>query len=416
MSEKFSGWRVVGGCFIIMFVIQGGMQTFAVFLPSIVADTGFSLVEISLISSFACVFAFFSNMLFGRVLKKFGLKITVIIGIVCYSVHFYIFALANSLLVFYAGAIIGGFVIGFSTVAACSVVLTNWFVEKRALMISIAFSGSMFGGAIIMYLLGLLIDLYGWRMTYVIQGTVLGLMALIAILFLIIEAPDRKGQLPYGTDKAAEANVKTNQEQQAEQGIEVSKAKRTPCFFLMLAGLLLVGIATNIENYLPAFWQSMGMGVVDSAKMMAVYAFLAGIAAIILGKISDKMGAKIYTLLTLVLFVAGCLAVYFVGIIATAPMLGALLVFALGGKKTSNLVPPQVTVACFGRKDYCLLIGSAQAMLQLGIAVSNPIIGKLYAVGENYFLPFMVMAVLAIAALLLIQASLRFAPYQSKKF
>ena len=288
-----------------MFVIQGGMQTFAVFLPSIVADTPFSLAEISLISSFACLFAFFSNIIFGRVLKKFGLKITVIIGIVCYSVHFYFFAFANSLLVFYAGAIIGGFVIGFSTVAACSVVLTNWFVEKRALMISIAFSGSMFGGAIIMYLLGVLIDMYGWRMTYIIQGTVLGLIALIVILFVIIESPALKGQLPYGVKTASELPLKTSDSQQAELGLEVSAARRTPCFYLLLLGLFLVGIATNIENFLPAFWQSLGMSLTGSATMMAVYAFLAGVAAIVLGKISDKMGAKIYTTVTLLLFVFG---------------------------------------------------------------------------------------------------------------
>jgi len=406
---------MVCGCFIIMFVIQGGMQTFAVFLPAIVADTPFSLAEISLISSFACLFAFFSNILFGKFLKKIGLKFTVIIGIVCYSVHFYVFAFANSLPVFYAGAILGGFVIGFATVAACSTVLTNWFVEKRAMMISIAFSGSMFGGAIIMYLLGVLIDLYGWRTTYIIQGTVFGLIALIVILFVIIESPDRKGQTPYGVKTTAELTTTTSDYPQDEQGIEVSVARRSPCFFLLLLGLLLVGIATNIENFLPAFWQSLGMSVTGSAKMMAIYAFLAGLAAIVLGKISDKMGAKIYATVTLLLFVVGCLAVYFVGIIATAPMLGAMFLFALGGKKTSNLVPPQMTVFCFGRKDYSLIIGSAQAMLQLGIAISNPIISKLYVVGGDYRLPFSVMAILAVLALLLIQASLHFAPYRPKK-
>jgi len=407
LSEKnFSGGRVVAACFVIMFVIQGGMQTFAVFMPSIVEDTGFSLAQISLISSFATLFGFLANMSFGRVLKKCGLKMTIVIGIVAYTVHFFLFAVAHSLLVFYIGASMGGFVIGYSTAASCSVAITNWYVKKRATMISIAFSGSMFGGAIIMYLLGICIETFGWRNTYIIQGALLGAVALFITLFVLIDSPVRKGQKPYGAEEAV--SVK----QAAEEGIILAEARKTPSFILILIGLLLVGVATNIENYLPAFWRSQGLSVSEASTMMAIYAGIAGLASLVLGRISDRMGAKAYVLANIIFFMVGSISVLKIGILGTAPMLGALIVFALGGKKNSNLMPPMVTVECFGRRDYKQIIGYFQAMLQLGIAISNPIISKLQAVNDDYKLPFYCMAALGLAALLLIRTGLRFAPYK----
>ncbi len=431
-ETNFSGKRVVAACFIIMFVIQGGMQTFAVFMPSIVEDTGFSLVQISLISSFATLFGFLANMSFGRVLKKCGLKGTILIGIVAYSVHFYLFAIAHTLLVFYIGACMGGFVIGYSTAAACSVAITNWYVKKRATMISISFSGSMFGGAMIMYLLGILIELFGWRNTYIIQGTVLGIIAIIATVFMLIESPARKGQKPYEFEEPARdpisgatssltsetAGYRTAGEAvlgpitpPMEEGLLLSEARRTPAFILILLGLLLVGVTTNIENYLPAFWRSQGLSVSESSTMMAIYAGIAGLASLVLGRISDRLGAKAYVLANFAFFIAGSIAVFYVGIIGTAPMLASLVVFALGGKKNSNLMPPMVTVECFGRRDYKQIIGYFQSMLQLGIAISNPIISKLQAIHDDYQLPFYWMAALGVAALILIQAGLRLAPY-----
>jgi len=422
-ETNFSGKRVVAACFIIMFVIQGGMQTFAVFMPSIVEDTGFSLVQISMISSFATLFGFLANMSFGRVLKKCGLKGTILIGIAAYSVHFYLFAIAHTLLIFYIGASMGGFVIGYSTAAACSVAITNWYVKKRATMISVAFSGSMFGGAIIMYLLGILIELFGWRNTYIIQGTVLGVIAIIATVFMLIESPARKGQKPFDFEEPAREPADSGSSGNcgkilletitppAEGGLLLSEARRTPAFILILLGLLLVGVTTNIENYLPAFWRSQGLSVSESSTMMALYAGIAGLASLILGRISDRLGAKAYVLANFAFFIAGSIAVFYVGIIGTAPMLAALVVFALGGKKNSNLMPPMVTVECFGRRDYKQIIGYFQSMLQLGIAISNPIISKLQAINDDYKLPFYWMAALGVAALILIQAGLRLAPY-----
>ncbi len=172
-----------------------------------------------------------------------------------------------------------------------------------------------------------------------------------------------------------------------------------------------MGVTTNIENYLPAFWRSQGLSVSESSTMMALYAGIAGLASLILGRISDRLGAKAYVLANFAFFIAGSIAVFYVGIIGTAPMLAALVVFALGGKKNSNLMPPMVTVECFGRRDYKQIIGYFQSMLQLGIAISNPIISKLQAINDDYKLPFYWMAALGVAALILIQAGLRLAPY-----
>ncbi|MDR1043915.1 MAG: MFS transporter [Candidatus Adiutrix sp.] len=414
-DAKFSGWTVLAGCFIIMFFVQGGLQTFAVFLPSIMNDTGWTLSSIALMSTVATVAAFFANMLIGTLLKKMEAKWILFIGVAVCTAHFFMYSYATSLLGLYVGAACGGISIGFGTVAPVSVVMNNWFIKKRATYMSIVIAGSMFGGAIIMPICGQLIHHFDWRVAYRILGASIGVIVLFSVIFLVADSPQKKGQKAYGADDEPGAAGGDSGGPAVADGVTPVVARSSASFWLLLVGILLVGCSTNIENFLPAFWQSRGLTVSTSSSIMGIYAFITGVCTICLGRVSDKLGGLAYAFLTSGLFIIGTISIFFIGAAATPIIIMAVIPFAAGAKKTSTLTPPLVVAASFGRKHYGAIIGYFTGMLQLGIALSNPIIGELYRSSGDYQLPFMVMAVFNAAALVLIIFALKLAPYKPSK-
>lgn len=408
VTPAFSGWKVLAGCFIVMFFIQGGSQSFPIFMPSIVNDTGFSLSEIAMISTVGTIAAFVSNLSLGILFNKIGAKWILFIGGVFSIASYFIYSYSHTLLGLYTAAASAGLAVGYGTVAPLSVIITNWFIKKRSTYISIVIAGSMFGSAVIMPACGQLIEYFGWRMGYRILGASI-LLVFLAIIFLIIENPQKKGQLAYGENENTSA-VKNPEESTEVTGVPLEIARASSSFWLLLAGILLIGCSTNIENFLPAFWQSKGLSVAQSSNIMGIYALITAVAAIALGRISDKLGGTVYAFLVSVMFILGTLTILFIGVAATPILIITIVPFAMGAKKTSTLTPPLVVSATFGRKHYGAIIGYFTGTLQLGIALSNPIIGSLYHTSGGYQLPFTTMAAMNGVAFILIFAALRLSP------
>jgi MFS family permease len=399
-----------------MFFIQGGIQAFAVFLPAIIKDTGFTLGEVALISTIATVVAFAANLSFGFLLKKFSAKTILTFGVVVCLANFFIISQAHSLAALYMAAACAGLAIGYGTVAPISVIVNNWFVKNRATYMSVVIAGSMFGGAVIMPLTGQLIHHFDWRVAYQVLGLVVAVVVFICLFVFIVDDPAKKGQKAYGGDepKGGDASLAKSDVKNPADGVDLTTARSSVSFWLLLVGVLLVGCSTNIENFLPDFWQREGMSVPASTAIMGLYAFLTGVASIFLGRVSDKLGGRTYIALTTVTFIIGASLIYLVGAAASWIVILAIIPFAVGGKKTSTLTPPLVVSEAFGRHSYGAIIGYFAGVLQLGIAISNPVIGTLHRVSGGYKVPFMVMGCLNVLALLLITLALKKAPTRAK--
>ena len=410
-SEKFSGWQVLVGCFLIMFFVQGGLQTLAVFLPAIAKGLDVHIGVAAMISTFATIAAFAANLLIAPMLNRTTIRRVLFIGLILCSGHFYLYSMAENITVIYLGAAMGGFSAGFGTIAPCSMIMTNWFIKKRATYMSIIVAGSMFGGALLMPVCGWLIDQWGWRHAYIILASVIGVVGILAIGALISDSPAEKGQKAYGADEVVQTT--TGKSSAELGGLTASEAKKTLSFWLLALGILLIGCSTNIENFLPAFWQSRGLTVVNSSNLMGLYAFIAGVVAMVLGRITDKLGGKAYGLLTSAMFILGSIMIVFIGAAAMPLMVLALIPFSMGAKKTSIMTAPLVVAESFGRKNYASIVGNFTAVLQLGIALSNPIIGAILRTEGGYTSAFYAMAGINLVAVLLLVFALKISPYKA---
>ncbi|MGN0982066.1 MAG: MFS transporter [Candidatus Limivicinus sp.] len=402
MKEHFSGWRVLAGCVMCMFLVQGTIQAFAVFLPAIVADTGWRLSLVAQVSTFCSGSAFLANLALSPALKKISARGALAIGAVFLVLEDLIFCVSRSVYAIWFGAFLGGMALAWGTVAPCTIILTNWFNKNRSQFVAAAVAGSMLGSVVLNPVCALLIDALGWRRAYLITGPGAGLCALLLIFLLIRDDPAALGQRPYGEEETV---------LQAQGGVDAVTARRSLSYGLLILGTFLLGFATNVENYMPAFWQSRGLSPVLSSLVLSAYAFVAAVLSLGFSRVNDRLGGGSYVLLTSLCFAGSLLLMCYTGVCGSLPLLLLCCVpLAAGAKKAVTLTPPLVVAEAFGRRDYARIIGPFAAVLQLGVASSNLVIGPL--ADRSYALAFTAMTAVNLLGALAVILALKKKPYR----
>ena len=89
-----------------------------------------------------------------------------------------------------------------STRLLISLVTANWFTAKRGLAISIALSGSGFGGAILSPIVSSLIVGVGWRSAFLVLAAICMVAALPITAYSFRTKPSEIGLKPLGENRA----------------------------------------------------------------------------------------------------------------------------------------------------------------------------------------------------------------------
>ena len=130
---KKNPWYVAAGCFLQMFLGMGLCSSFSMMLPEISAHTGISTGSISGNLTVAYLASFIVSMFFFKpLLRKFGAKKLLIFGDFLLMFHYILYSYAESLWFLRICGTLGGLVTLFACATPVSVVITNWFVDKRS--------------------------------------------------------------------------------------------------------------------------------------------------------------------------------------------------------------------------------------------------------------------------------------------
>lgn len=351
-------------------------------------------------STFSSASGFLANLALTGVLKKIRVRSVLLIGAFFAALHMLIYCVCTNVYMLWFAALLGGIGIGWGTIAPCSIIITNWFVKHRSLCVAAAATGSMLGSVVINPAAAMLIECFGWRVAYRILGIAVIITAVFSVSLLVREKPEDVNQQPLGMGQASEMSPSD------VRGVSAERAKCSVSYWLLLPGIFLIGFSTNIENYMPAFWQYRGISSLDSSLALSFYSLFAAVITLIMSRINDKLGGKRYVLTTSLLFALSVLLMTKTDVTGnTFSLVICCIPFAAGAKKACTMTPPLVVEEAFGRKEYSNIIGPFAAMLQMGIALSNFAIGPLAEI--SYELAFNCMIIVNLAGMLCICAALQ---------
>ena len=370
-NNIFYGWWIVLGSAVILAVLGPASVAVAnIFQTPVTAEFGISNSQFAISNSLVLGVGIFLSPYISQKLAGKNFRLVFLIGIFAYVLAYAGYGLAPNMYVFYLLSLFVGFGYMTTTIIPVSMMVNNWFIQKRGLALSLALSGLGIGGVVFSQLLTWLIGNVGWRQTYMIYGALMFLVATPIVWFIFKASPEDMNLTALGASKLNQQEQQEEGQQEQSQGVSlpVTETMAKPFFILLVVGSVIVGIISNggLGQFPPVLYGMHGPAV--GATIISVYSGVGIIGKIVLGNINDRYGTVVSTIYAAILMVMTYLAMMFAGNIILAFMMAVL--FGMGNA-VGTVAPPLITSAIYSSKNYPKAYGYVQSGVQLGLTFGS---------------------------------------------
>lgn len=385
---------IVAVAFVTMGIGVNARTAFSLFFPPILAEFGWERGAVAGAFSFGFFVAALLGPLLGRLMDRYGPRLAIETGVAVTGCGLLLAALTSQPWHLYLtlGVLIGvgGMMLGYT---GHSLFLPNWFVRRRGLAMSIAFSGVGIGSIVLMPALQAYIEHAGWRAACIAMG-ILVLVLLAPLNLLLRRRPEELGTGPDG-DPGSGASVSSarpdNVVDRAWTEIDwtLARALRTARFWWIALGYACAMYAWYaVQVHQTKYLIEAGFSGVYAGWALGFVSFVAIPGQITLGHVSDRIGREWVWTVGCLGFVL-CYAALLVMRAIPHPALLWCMVLAqglLGYGLTSvfGAIPAEI----FQGRHYGTIFGTLSTAAMTGGALGPWATGALYDATGNYALAF----------------------------
>jgi MFS family permease len=298
MKRPYYGWIIVAVVFVTMGVGVNARTAFSLLFPPILAEFGWDQGVTAGAFSFGFLVSAGLSPVLGRLMDRHGPRLVVEAGVVFMGAGLLLATLVRQPWQLYAtlGVLVGGgsVCLGY---AGQSLFLPNWFVRRRGLAMSIAFSGVGVGSIVLLPSMQVLIERAGWRAACLAMGALV-LAVLVPLNLLLRQRPEDIGLLPDGDGAAAavaSGRPRTNVVDADWAAIDwtLPRAVRTARFWWLALGYFCALYAWYaVQVHQTKYLVEIGFTPTLAAWALGIVS-LAGIPGqIMLGHLSDRIGRE----------------------------------------------------------------------------------------------------------------------------
>ena len=269
-----------------------------------------------------------------------------------------------------------------------SIIMNNWFIKNKGLVIGIAMAGSGFGSMIFNPLGQHLIANDGYQTAYIVLAVIMACV-FVPVLLLYRFKPEDMGLKPLGYEEAQAAKAKDGEvaveehEQVVREGYTYKEAIRSPKFYMLAFIILcLSGCSMGTFTHLQSYMTGTGMEGAFAASIIGVTSAFLMVGKVLWGRVRDWIGPRPTFVIALGCFVASYVVILF---IPSNPMLSYLFAVLFGlSYATPTMFSPLLTIASFGERDFTKIYGSVQLFFYLGPIICNPLSGAIFDATSSY--------------------------------
>lgn len=383
-ADRFPGWRVVAGCFIVLTTSSGlGFYGLAVYLNALSKERGWEVSSISLATTLFFFVGGVTGVWTARLIARYDVRLVVSVGAVVAGVALGLLGYVDhqwQLFVVYglfaAGWSLGGLV-------PMTTVVTRWFHTRRGVALSVASTGLSAGGILITPAAKWLLDRQGLE-----AGTPwLGLVYVVGTVpftyWLIRPDPAVLGWMPDG--------------ERAVAGGGPIRLSGTP-YREAIASRFFLGMTIG---YILALGSQVG-GIQQLVKLVEerTTADTAALATLVLAGtsvVARLVGGRLVTSVPMTAFTAGLAAFQttaLVGLALASSTLGIFGSIVLFGATIGNILmlQPLLIAERFGVRDYPQIYSRAQLFALVGTAGGPLLLGWLHDLTDGYRIAYLVAA------------------------
>ncbi len=391
-TRFFYGYLVVGASLLIMSIMWAVYYAFGVFFKPVLNEFGWTKAMTSGAFSLASMMNGLLTVAMGSLTDKFGPRMVMTVCGLFLGLGFMLMSQVSNVFhlylfygIFVGAGMSGSFIPLTSTVA-------RWFLKRRSLMTGIVVAGSGIGALIGPPVASRLIPIYGWRMSYVILGSIT-LLTVVLSAQLIKKDPTRVGQVPYGQNPIEQVGLNLRVE-----GLSLRKAVYSPQFWIFFTtgfcyGYCVFAIMVHIT---PHAIES-GISAVRAANILATIGGLGILGKVLLGRVGDIIGNRHILILGFILMSVALICLVPAKIAWMLFLIAGIFGFAYGGITVSH---SPLLAELFGLRSHGLIFGVFGISVSWGGAVGPLLTGYLFDVTDSYQMAFLLCAVISLTGVL----------------
>lgn len=388
-TDKFPGWRVVAGCFVVLTTSSGlGFYGLAVYLNALSKERGWDVSSISLATTLFFFVSGVSGVWAARLIARHDVRRVVAVGAVIGGAALGVLGYVDrqwQLFVVY-----GVFAVGWSLagLVPMTTVVTRWFHVRRGVALSVASTGLSAGGILITPAAKWLLDRQGLEAGTPWLGAVYVLGIVPVTYWLVRPDPAELGWMPDG--------------ERVVVGSAPIQLTGTP-YREAVVSRFFVGMTIG---YILALGSQVG-GIQQLVKLVEerTTADTAALATLVLAGtsvVARLVGGRIVTSVPMTAFTAALAAfqmLAMVGLAVSSSTLGIFGSIVLFGATIGNILmlQPLLIAERFGIRDYPQIYSRAQMFALVGTAGGPLLLGWLHDLSDGYRTAYLVAGACSLA-------------------
>ena len=292
----FYGWLLIAVAFITMALGVNARTAFSLLFPAVLDEFGWDRGVAAGAFSFGFVVSAVVTPFVGRLMDLRGPRVVVELGVLTMGAGLILASIVREPWQLYLtlGALVGG---GVNCLAYTgqSLYLTNWFVRRRGLALSIAFSGVGVGSITILPWFAWIIGSAGWRTACVAFGILL-IVLLGPVNLLLRLRPEDMGLRPDGlisNDVSSDQLENVVDRAWAAVNWTLGRALRTRRFWWLAVGYF-CGLFSwyAVQVHQTKYLVEVGFGPGEAAWALGLVSLVAVPGQVVLGHLSDRIGRE----------------------------------------------------------------------------------------------------------------------------
>lgn len=369
--ENRRAWTIAASLFVALFFLWGGgYNTGPIFLAALLKAFNWSHARVGSIIGALSLAVGISAPIAGWLLDRIEARwvmgsgaIIAVLGLLgASSSHTFGALLASVILI--------GIGLGAATWLAASLVIVNWFPDRRGMALGLVTFGMESGGMAMTLIVGSTIAAYGWRAGYFAVAVPAVLLVIPLLLFVVRTRP---------------ANTRSHSvaaQGEILPGYEVGEALRTRAFWMLAIAEMSFGLAAGgTFHHLVAFLEGLHYSLRAATLVVSIVLGMAAVGKVAMGALGDRIGGK------------NALAIGFVMIAASVPILlnaaqPAMLILWLVIVGIAGASPvalgPLLTVETLGLRRFGTLFGWLGFALTFGLFIGPQLVGWMTDVTGSY--------------------------------
>ncbi len=375
-KEAPGAWLVVAVLFVCWFFVWGGgANTGAVFFTPLLNHFGWSRARLSSGIAASALSAGAFGLVVGWLLDRVDARKVMVSGVAIVAAGYILVTRTHTFSEFFLCNLLLG--IGFvaCTGIPSSLVLANWFNERRGLAMGIALAGASIGGAVMTPVTNWAISARGWKFGYLVVAAPMLLITIPLLIAFVRTRPAAQAEPERHPSEPPPAPIEL-------PGLEVGEALRGRSMWLItLVQFLFASLFAGLGQHFIAYLIDVGYSANVAAQVLSMLFVFTTIGSLVSGPLADRVNARLATAAT-----------WFVTAIAVFALLGAahfsalmvyaVLVGAVGG--AFGVLIPLLMLESLGIKRFGSLMGIAGVLSTLGYAVGPVVTGWIHDRTTSY--------------------------------